>query len=80
MIGKSPSYLSELQGARREKPPPDEIIIKLARALSADPRALFRAARRLEPDLVEFLVENPNEQEYVMKRMVRKRRKAGQVL
>lgn len=44
-VGCAKSYLSEIENERREAPPSDEIITRIARSLRMEPAKLLRAAR-----------------------------------
>jgi len=57
-IGISPAYLSRIERGK-EKPPRPEVIKALAKILAADPDVLFRLSSSTDPDLVEFLHDQP---------------------
>lgn len=44
-VGCAKSYLSEIENERRESPPSDDLLTRIARALHLDPMQLLRAAR-----------------------------------
>ena len=57
-VGISPAYLSRIERGK-ERPPSPEIIKKLAKQLAADPDVLFRLSSSTDPELVEFLHDQP---------------------
>lgn len=57
-VGISPAYLSRIERGK-ERPPSPEIIKNLAKQLAADPDVLFRLSSSTDPELVEFLHEQP---------------------
>lgn len=58
-VGISPAYLSRIERGK-ESPPRPEIIKELAKILAADPDVLFRLSSSTDPEVVEFLHEQPN--------------------
>ena len=58
MVKISPAYLSRIERGK-ERPPRPEIIKKLANLLAADPDVLFRLSSSTDPELVDFLHEQP---------------------
>lgn len=58
-VGISPAYLSRIERGK-ERPPRPEIIKELARILAADPDVLFRLSATTDPDVADFLNENPS--------------------
>lgn len=58
MVGISPAYLSRIERGK-ERPPRPEIIKELARLLAADPDVLFRLSSSTDPEVVDFLHEQP---------------------
>jgi transcriptional regulator with XRE-family HTH domain len=57
-VGISPAYLSRIERGK-EKPPRPEVIKALAKALAADPDVLFRLSSSTDPEVVDFLHEQP---------------------
>ena len=57
-VGISPAYLSRIERGK-EHPPRPEIIKKLARILAADPDVLFRLSSTTDPEIVDFLHDQP---------------------
>ncbi|MDR3331684.1 MAG: helix-turn-helix domain-containing protein [Synergistaceae bacterium] len=54
----SPAYLSRIERGK-ERPPRPEIIKKFAKILAADPDVLFRLSSSTDPEVVDFLHEQP---------------------
>jgi transcriptional regulator with XRE-family HTH domain len=57
-VGISPAYLSRIERGK-EKPPRPEVIKAFAKALAADPDVLFRLSSSTDPEVVDFLHEQP---------------------
>ena len=57
-IGISPAYLSRIE-RNKEKPPKPETIKTLAKQLAADPDVLFRISSSTDPEVTNFLNEQP---------------------
>lgn len=57
-VGISPAYLSRIERGK-EHPPRPEIIKELAKVLAADPDVLFRLSSSTDPDVVDFLHDQP---------------------
>ncbi len=57
-VGISPAYLSRIERGK-EHPPRPEIIKELAKVLAADPDVLFRLSSSTDPEIVDFLHEQP---------------------
>lgn len=58
MVGISPAYLSRIERGK-EHPPRPEVIKVIARVLAADPDVLFRLSSSTDPDVIEYLHEQP---------------------
>lgn len=58
LVGISPAYLSRIERGK-ERPPSPEIIKALAKTLAADPDVLFRLSSSTDPEIVDYLHENP---------------------
>ncbi|MCB1863030.1 MAG: helix-turn-helix domain-containing protein [Gammaproteobacteria bacterium] len=58
LIGISPAYLSRIERGK-EHPPRPEIIKTLAKTLAADPDVLFRLSSSTDPEIVDYLHDNP---------------------
>ncbi|HPM09155.1 MAG TPA: helix-turn-helix transcriptional regulator [Paludibacter sp.] len=57
-VGISPAYLSRIERGK-ERPPRPELIKGLAKVLAADPDVLFRLSSSTDPDVVEYLHDQP---------------------
>ncbi|MBO7782438.1 helix-turn-helix domain-containing protein [Burkholderia pseudomallei] len=58
MVGISPAYLSRIERGK-ERPPRPEVIKALAKILAADPDVLFRLSSSTDPEVVDFLHDQP---------------------
>jgi transcriptional regulator with XRE-family HTH domain len=58
LVGISPAYLSRIERGK-EHPPRPEIIKILAKTLAADPDVLFRLSSSTDPEIVDYLHDNP---------------------
>lgn len=57
-IGISPTYLSRIERGK-ERPPRPEVIKTLAKVLAADPDVLFRLSSSTDPEIVDYLHNQP---------------------
>ena len=57
-IGLSPAYLSRIE-RNKERPPRPEVIKALAKVLAADPDVLFRLSSSTDPEIVDYLHDQP---------------------
>lgn len=57
-VGISPAYLSRIERGK-ERPPRPEIIKDLAKLLAADPDVLFRLSSSTDPEIVDYLHNQP---------------------
>jgi transcriptional regulator with XRE-family HTH domain len=57
-VGISPAYLSRIE-RNKESPPRPEVIKVLAKVLAADPDVLFRLSSSTDPEIVNFLHNQP---------------------
>ena len=57
-VGISPAYLSRIERGK-ERPPRPEVIKTLARILAADPDVLFRLSSSTDPEVVDYLHDQP---------------------
>lgn len=58
-IGISPAYLSRIERGK-ERPPKPEVVKELARVLAADPDVLFRLSSSTDPEVVDYLHDQPD--------------------
>jgi transcriptional regulator with XRE-family HTH domain len=64
MIDKSPGYLSDVENGR--VPPPSEaIILEIAMALHMDKNELLLAARKVDPELSDYVVHQPQAADFL---------------
>jgi len=57
-IHVSPGYLSDMENGRT--PPPSEaVIIRMSQALNVDRQRLLRAARKVDPELSDYVAQQP---------------------
>ncbi len=63
-IGISPAYLSRIE-REKERPPKPEVIKALAKELAADPDVLFRLSLSTDPEITDFLNDQPEVMEIV---------------
>ena len=64
IIGISPAYLSRIERGK-ESPPKPDTIKSLAKVLAADPDVLFRLSSSTDPEVVDYLHEQPEAMELV---------------
>ena len=57
-VGISPAYLSRIERGK-ERPPKPDVIKALARLLAADPDVLFRLSSSTDPEVVNYLHDQP---------------------
>ena len=57
-IGISPAYLSRIE-REKERPPSPGVIKALAKELAADPDVLFRLSSSTDPEVTDFLNDQP---------------------
>lgn len=57
-IGISPAYLSRIERGK-ERPPRPDVIKTLAKVLAADPDVLFRLSSSTDPEVVDYLHDQP---------------------
>jgi transcriptional regulator with XRE-family HTH domain len=58
LIEKSPGYLSDVESGN-VPPPSKEIIVQIANALNVDKKTLLNAAKKIDPELSEYVAEQP---------------------
>jgi transcriptional regulator with XRE-family HTH domain len=66
MIGKSPSYLSEIE-SNRVPPPSAEMILDIARALGGYRNELLAAASKIDPQLTDYVSHQPEAADFLRK-------------
>jgi transcriptional regulator with XRE-family HTH domain len=58
LINTSPGYLSDVENGRAA-PPSEKIIMHMARALNVDKQRLLAAARKVDPELSQYVAQQP---------------------
>jgi transcriptional regulator with XRE-family HTH domain len=58
LIEKSPGYLSDVESGN-VPPPSEETIVQIANALNVDKKTLLNAAKKIDPELSEYVAEQP---------------------
>ena len=58
LIKKSPGYLSDVE-QDRVPPPSEAMILDIAKALNVNKKDLLTAARKVDPELSEYVVDQP---------------------
>ena len=58
LIEKSPGYLSDVESGNVPAPS-EETIVQIANALNVDKKALLNAAKKIDPELSEYVAEQP---------------------
>ncbi len=64
LIDKSPGYLSDVE--QDNVPPPSEaVILKIANALNIDKNQLLLAAHKMDPELSNYITEEPRAADFL---------------
>ena len=58
LIDKSPGYLSDVENGRAA-PPSEEALVHIARALNVDKQRLLIAAKKVDPELSDYVAQQP---------------------
>ena len=66
MIGKSPSYLSEIESGRVPSPSA-EMILDIAQALGGHKNELLSAASKMDPQLTDYVSHRPEAADFLRK-------------
>lgn len=64
LINKSPGYLSDVE-LERVSPPSEEVILRIAIALDADKNELLTAARKVDPELSNYVAQQPQAADFL---------------
>jgi transcriptional regulator with XRE-family HTH domain len=64
LINKSPGYLSDVE-LERVPPPSQEVIIRIAIALDADKDELLTAAKKVDPELSNYVAQQPQAADFL---------------
>lgn len=57
-INKSPGYLSDMENAH-VPPPSEDLILNIAAALKVDKKGLLLAARKVDPEVSNYVAQKP---------------------
>lgn len=66
MIGKSPSYLSEIETGH-VPPPSADMIVDIAAALGGCKQELLAAASKMDPQITEYVAHQPEAADFLRK-------------
>ncbi len=66
MIGKSPSYLSEIESGHAHAPSA-EMILDIAHALGGHKNELLAAASKMDPQLTDYVAHQPEAADFLRK-------------
>jgi len=64
LIAKSPGYLSDVESGN-VPPPSEETIVQIANALNVDKKTLLNAAKKIDPELSEYVAEQPQAADFL---------------
>ena len=64
LINKSPGYLSDVE-LGHVPPPSEEVIVQIAAALQVDKKDLLTAARKMDPELSNYIVQEPGAADFL---------------
>ena len=64
LIDKSPGYLSDVE-LDNVPPPSEETIVQIAKALNVDQKSLLSTAKKVDPELSEYVAEQPQAADFL---------------
>ncbi|MEN8808726.1 MAG: helix-turn-helix transcriptional regulator [Desulfobacterales bacterium] len=64
LIDKSPGYLSDVE-LDNVPPPSEETIVQIAKALNVDKKSLLSTAKKVDPELSEYVAEQPQAADFL---------------
>jgi transcriptional regulator with XRE-family HTH domain len=64
LINTSPGYLSDVE-LERVPPPSEEVILRIAIALDADKNELLLAAKKVDPELSNYVAQQPQAADFL---------------
>ena len=64
LIDKSPGYLSDVEHDH-VSPPSEDVILKIAVALSVDKRELLTVARKMDPEISSYVAQEPEAADFL---------------
>ena len=65
LINKSPGYLSDVE-LDRVPPPSEAMILDIAKALNVNKKDLLKAAKKVDPEQSEYVVDKPIADDFVI--------------
>ena len=71
LINKSPGYLSDVEHDN-VPPPSEDVLLKIAGALSVDKKELLTAAQKMDPELSRYVARDPEIADFL--RMAREKK------
>jgi len=63
-ISTSPGYLSDVENGRTP-PPSEKVIVEMARVLNVDKQTLLVAARKVDPELSQYVALQPQAADFL---------------
>jgi transcriptional regulator with XRE-family HTH domain len=75
LVNKSPGYLSDVE-LERVPPPSQEVIIRIAIALDTDKNDLLMAAKKVDPELSDYVIKQPQAADFL--RLAREKKFNGE--
>ena len=64
LIGKSAGYISDVE-LGNVPPPSEETIVKIAAALNVDKKTLLSKAKKVDPELAQYVVDQPQAADFL---------------
>ena len=64
LIGKSPGYIIDVE-LDNVPPPSEETIVKIANALNVGKKALLSRAKKVDPELSQYVVDQPQTADFL---------------
>ena len=71
LINKSPGYLSDVEHDH-VPPPSEDVIVKIAAALGADKKDLLAIAKKMDPEISNYVAQEPEAADFL--RMAREKK------
>ena len=64
LIDKSPGYLSDVEHGH-VPPPSEDVILKIATALTVDKRELLTVAQKMDPEISSYVAQEPEAADFL---------------
>jgi transcriptional regulator with XRE-family HTH domain len=64
LIGKSPGYISDVE-QDHVPPPSEDVILKIAVALTVDKKELLIVARKMDPEISSYVAQDPEAADFL---------------